>query len=363
MHNILSNGVENHIINILAVNFPLKPTEIHEELKRRNVAIGYKYVYKCLQNLIEKNIIEKKGQKYELNKKYISHLKSFVDLSSKNYQINQNVFMDTLNSSILSILTKKDQDEVYNKMLRLLNKEIQIKLNEWYSAYYDPKGYEFKKILKEGKIEGKKVLELGTGTGRITFNLVKYAKHVTSVDGDKDSLQYCKDKADEKKIKNLTFIQKNIKNINEIKEKFDVIVSGWSGLHYSEEKIKLVKSLFNLLKKNGTLIIIEAYSGSDYMKVLNEVRVRPHLTIDEKQKELKDVLFQVFGNVDEKIVNSYYKYPTLEKAEEAFKIELVYEEGVIWTDKDSEKLKKALKKLENPLKISEPPLFFICKKI
>jgi len=362
MHKILSNGVENHIINILATNFPLKSKEIHEELKKRNLTMGYKYVYKCLQNLLKQNIIEKKGLKYELSKKYISQLKSFVDLSSKNYQINQNVFMDTLNSSILSILTKKDQDEVYNKMLKLLNKEIQIKLNEWYSAYYDPNGFEFKKILKEGKLKGKNVLELGTGTGRITFNLVKHAKHVTTIDNDKDALNYCEMKAKELNIKNLTFIQKNIKNLSEIKGKYDVIVSGWSGLHYSEEKDKLIKSLYNLLRKNGILIIIEAYSGSDYMKVLNTIRARPNLNVDSKQKELKDALFQVFGNVDENIVNSYYKYPTIEKAEEAFKIELVYEEGVIWTDKDSDKLKKALNKLDNPLKISEPPLFYICKK-
>ncbi len=362
MHKILTNDAENAIVHFLSESFPHKASEIHKELDKRNLHFSYKYVYKSIQNLLKKRILSKKGSEYMLNKTYISELKSLVDVASKNYEINQNVFLTKLNSSILSIINEEEKNRIYDHLLSKLNEEIVTKLDEWYSAYYDPKKNELKKILKEAKITNKEVLELGCGTGRITLELAKRAKQVTAIDDDQNYLDYLEQKIQSKRLDNIKLIKKNINNIGTLKKKYDVIVSGWAGLHYADKKKTILKSLHKLLKPNGILIIIEAYSNSDYIKVLNTVR-RKESQIIPKQKELKDELYNIFGNVREEIVDSYYIFPDIETAEETFRIELVYEEGIMWTKADSTRLRKALNKLKNPLKISEPPKFYICKKV
>ncbi len=272
MKQILPNKVENGILNILSTSYPKKASEVHKALESENITVSYKYVYKSLQNLDKQKIIEKKDSKYLLSKHYIKSLKSLVDDASKCYEINQNVFLNKLNSSILSILKKDEQDKIYNDMLKHLNGEILNKLDEWYSAYYDPENKEFKKIQKVTKLKGKNILELGCGTGRITFQLTKHAKSVTSVDNDDEYLNFCKEKALTNNVKNLSFIKKNITNLGTIKKKYDVIVSGWAGLYHSKNHTKLIKDLKSLLKKNGILIIIEAYPESEYIGILNAVR-------------------------------------------------------------------------------------------
>ena len=359
MHKILTNDAENAIVHFLSESFPHKASEIHKELNNRNLHFSYKYIYRSIQNLLKKKILQKKGSEYLLNKTYISELKSLVDVASKNYEINQNVFLTKLNSSILSVINEDDKNRIYDHLLSKLNREIVTKLDEWYSAYYDPKKSELKKILKEGKIRNKDVLELGCGTGRITLELAKKAKQVTALDDDQNYLDYLQEKLESNKLNNVKLIKKNINNVGNINKKYDVIVSGWAGLHYADKKRSIIKDLHKLLKPNGILIIIEAYSNSDYIKVLNAVRKKESQIIP-KQKELKDELYNTFGNVREEIVDSYYIFPNIETAEETFRIELVYEEG---TKADSKRLHKALNKLKNPLKISKPPKFYICKKV
>ena len=361
MKQILSNKVENAILNMLSISHPHKASEIHNYIQDNNIGVSYKYVYKTLQSLIKQKIIEKSESKYQLNNNYIKQIKSLSDDASSSYQIDQNVFLKKLNSSILSVLKDKEKERIYQDMLSLLNKNIMVKLDEWYSAYYDKEKKEFKKIMKESNLKGKNVLELGCGTGRITFQLTKYAKSVTSIDNDDSYLRYCREKANKTNTLNLKLIKKNIMNLGTLNKKYDVIVSGWAGIHYAKDPLRIVKSLYKLLKKGGILIVIEAYSDSDYIKVLDAVR-RKKNNIIPTQKELKNYLFRVFNNLREDVVNSYYKFPDIETAEETFKIELVYEEGKVWTKNDSKNLRKALKRLDNPLKVSEPPQFFICKK-
>lgn len=359
---LASNKLSEEIITLLASSFPMTVREIEKALKNKGTDYSYKYIFKVVQELQDTNILIKKKLRYELNRKYILHLKLFSGLAAKNYKLNQNVFTDTMNSEVLNVFNTEEQEDLRAELMKVVDKRVLQKLAEWYAGYYDPEGNELKHILEVGKLKGKTVLELGCGTGRITFEIVKHAKHVTAIDKDVDYVKYCENIAKERRIKNLDVKGFDINNLSALKGQFDVIISGWAGLHYSEDVKGLVKSLYDRLKKGGTLIIIEAYPQSEYIDVLNLLRRKETDYILKKQKVLKDALFRTFGNMQEDLIPSYYRFPSFEKLEETFKIELHYEEGIVWTPKDTQKLKRFLKKKKDPLCIDEPPLFFICRK-
>jgi len=362
MFTLATNKVSDDIINLLASSFPMTVREIEKALKNNGKEYSYKYIFKCTQELAVTNILVKKGLKYELNRKYILHLKLFAGLAAKNYKLNQNVFTEAMNSEVLNVFSVEEQEQLRKELMKIVDKHIMQKLSEWYARYYDPEHNELKHILEVGKLKGKNVLELGFGTGRITFEIVKHAKHVTAIDKDVDYVSYCENMAKERKIKNLTLKAWDIKNLAALKGQYDVIISGWSGLHYSADIETLVKNLYGKLNKNGILIIIEAYTQSEYIQILNLVRKKETDYIMKKQKFLKEALFRKFGSCQEDLIPSYYGFPSFEKLEETFKIEMHYEEGIIWTEKDTKKLQNFLKKKNNPLRVDEPPLFFICHK-
>ena len=362
MYTLATNKVSDDIINLLALSFPMTVREIEKALKNNGKEYSYKYIFKCTQELAFTNILIKKGLKYELNRKYILHLKLFAGLAAKNYKLNQNVFTEAMNSEVLNVFSVEEQEQLRRDLMKIVDKRIMQKLSEWYASYYDPERNELKHILEVGKLKGKNVLELGFGTGRITFEIMKHAKHVTAIDKDIDYVSHCENLVKERKIKNLTLKAWDIKNLSALKGQYDVIISGWSGLHYSENVPTLVKNLYDKLKKNGILIIIEAYTQSEYIKILNLMRKKETDYIMKKQKFLKEALFSKFGNCQEDHIPSHYSFPSFEKLEETFKIELHYEEGIVWTEKDTKKLQNYLKNKSDPLCIDESPLFFICHK-
>lgn len=53
----------------------------------------------------------------------------------------------------------------------------------------DPEQYEFDTLLAfAGDLTGKRVLEIGSGSGRITTHLAPFAAHVTAIDPNKERI-------------------------------------------------------------------------------------------------------------------------------------------------------------------------------
>ena len=216
---------------------------------------------------------------------------------------------------------------------------------------------EIKTILSQTPFKGKRVLEVGCGTGRLTGKFAKHCKSLVAIDHNKDSIEYCQDKF--KEVKNVTFVNTSVSELKNLPHKeYDIIFIGWIGLFYSKDKAKILAKLHKLLAKSGVLIIIEAYPDSEYVKILNLVRPKPNKAI-EGRSELTSLLFKSFKTVDEKIVSTRYVFPSYEKLEETFKIELVYEEGGAWHDKDSKKLRKYVDEKHN-LEVGEAFTMWTC---
>jgi len=115
-------------------------------------------------------------------------------------------------------------------------------------------------------VEGKKVLEIGCGTGSITQYLVKKSLEVTGVDSSAD----CIEKAKRKGI-NANFIQADVcdlKSLIELYDCFNCVVMS-DVLEHIEKTDTALRKAWHLLKRNGILILTvpafqALYSEFDY---------------------------------------------------------------------------------------------------
>lgn len=120
----------------------------------------------------------------------------------------------------------------------------------------DPTNNFIKAIFKNSNIINKHVLEIGCGSGRITQDLVKYAKSVTAIDPDIQSLKKAKNTINAENIK---FLKGSGENLSFLKnEIFDIVIYSLSLHHipYKYMKSSLIQAT-ELLKNSGEIIIIE----------------------------------------------------------------------------------------------------------
>ena len=106
---------------------------------------------------------------------------------------------------------------------------------------------EIKEVLKQVSWKGKKVLDVGCGTGLFAYNAAKKGAIVLGIDFSNEAIE----------IANSQYIHKNLKfqsmDVNEIKEKFDVIVSNGT-LEHMDDPLKSLKLFKKHLTKNGCII-------------------------------------------------------------------------------------------------------------
>lgn len=155
---------------------------------------------------------------------------------------------------------------------------------------------------------------------------------------------------------------RDLNNLVKQSAKYDLIVSGWVGLHYLDDVDlqNVLKNFQRLLNKKGKLIVIEGYYNTEYVKILDLMMDTKNI-IKEKVAILKERLIDVFGDLTEKIIRTNYMFPTLKELEMTFKIEIQFEHRLKWTKEMHEKLEKFLADKEDKLVITEAPWFLICE--
>lgn len=94
----------------------------------------------------------------------------------------------------------------------------------------DPEGIEIAVIQKMANFDGKRVFEIGCGDGRLTWEYVEKASHVTAIDPiAEDILTAQQDTPDHLKDR-VSFIESSIEDFTLPKGsmKFDLIFFSWS---------------------------------------------------------------------------------------------------------------------------------------
>jgi ubiquinone/menaquinone biosynthesis C-methylase UbiE len=324
------------IILILSRKYPLTARKIHNKLKTNyNIDISFQAVYKFLQEMVNDGILFRDGKDYSINVTWLESMRNFFDEICEKYKLRSKISDDIKNVAVRNMI---------------------LKLDEWYSKYYDKKGLEAKKILEH--VKNKSVLEVGCGTGRVSFQIAKHVKQMTCIDTSKECIEFCREKG--RKLKNVKFISMDVKNISKLNKKYNIILSTWLGLHNIKENKRVINNFYNLLKNNGKLIVIEAHPDSEYVKILDIVTQKKN-RIQQKMDIVRKNLIRKFGNLHEDVVSTDYIFPSKEKAKETFMIELQYEGLQKWTKDIDNRFVQYLKTKKN-LIINEMFSFIVCEK-
>ncbi|TAK95457.1 class I SAM-dependent methyltransferase [Patescibacteria group bacterium] len=110
-----------------------------------------------------------------------------------------------------------------------------------------------------GDIGGKKILDIGCGSGELTNELSKHAKDVVGIDSSKEWIHHCKNKYANK---NLQFIQANAHNLKIFKDNsFDVVVMNMvlPNIYSSIEVRKIFAEIRRVVKKSGDVVFSDLH--------------------------------------------------------------------------------------------------------
>ena len=118
---------------------------------------------------------------------------------------------------------------------------------------------------------GSKVLEAGCGVGAQTITLARNSPdaQITSIDISENSLKEAKKKTESEGIKNVNFQQGDIFRLSFEPESFDHIFVCFVLEHLSQP-LEALKFLKRLLKKGGTITVIEGDHGSTFFHPDND---------------------------------------------------------------------------------------------
>ncbi|MEO0688531.1 MAG: class I SAM-dependent methyltransferase, partial [Cyanobacteria bacterium J06649_11] len=97
------------------------------------------------------------------------------------------------------------------------------------------------------------VLEFGCGTGGTAIIHAPYVKHIRAIDFSSNMIEIAKAKAEAENIKNITFEQSNIDELNLSDGSLDVVL-GMSILHLLANKEEVIRKVHRMLKPGGIFV-------------------------------------------------------------------------------------------------------------
>jgi len=137
------------------------------------------------------------------------------------------------------------------------------------------------------------VIDLGAGTGAVSFAMAPWVKKVMAIDIDQGMLEEAKRKAEGANVQNIEFKLGSFLEPN-VGEKADIIVSNIALHHLTDEdKAKAIRKMAELLNENGRIVLadvmifsetaqkeiddvldaIREYFGSKKSRAIKELRV------------------------------------------------------------------------------------------
>lgn len=160
-----------------------------------------------------------------------------------------------------------------------------------------------------GDVKGKKVLDLGSGGGSLTYILAKSGADVVGVENDELGVEYSKNNLFEmNRNKNLkySFIQGSAYKLPFKQESFDIVVN-CEVIEHLQEPEKMLVEIKRVLKKEGKLVLTTPYRLTETPQDHNHVK---EYFPDEINKMLKEY----FPNVEIKLTHhmfwrALYTYP------------------------------------------------------
>jgi len=97
------------------------------------------------------------------------------------------------------------------------------------------------------------VLEFGCGTGTTSIFHAPFVRHTRAIDISKEMLGIAQAKAESAIVKNITFEQASIDELNAVDATYDAVM-GHSILHLLEDKEAVIAKVYRMLKPGGIFV-------------------------------------------------------------------------------------------------------------
>lgn len=237
-----------------------------------------------------------------------------------------------------------------------------LKYAEW-AKHYDPEQKEIICLSSHGiNFEGKKILEVGCGTGRFTERILPKCSEIHCIDPDEKNLDILTSNLNDLRLK----ISCGTLETVAIKQNYyDYVVFSWS-MYLVEDKEQYLSLAYNSLIQNGCIIILQANSGEFEEEIAQLYSSYNSLSAYQTAYDsLPDLIRCTFGNVVCDTIYAYFYFDSIEQIIESSLFFIEDEEGRAPSEEAIDHFRKRLVAYITPdgkVKLSDNVSLFIAKK-
>lgn len=225
------------------------------------------------------------------------------------------------------------------------------------AKHEDPEGIELQTTLRHASFEGKDVLEVGCGDGRLTFKYAGMARRVVAIDPNAEQIERAKRNVPKELVSKLEFRVGEGEKLPFPQESYDVVFFTWSLCCISVPFMKkALQEAWRVLKPNGTLINLQPSLQQPFLRGIIKYFVTKKFDIlgdgtqeQEEHRQARHALKYVslvegkFGPTaeEELTVNTYYD--TVEEALE----DIIQDKREAYSRLDQESKREILERLKS----------------
>ncbi|MHA2249455.1 MAG: class I SAM-dependent methyltransferase [Candidatus Kariarchaeaceae archaeon] len=166
----------------------------------------------------------------------------------------------------------------------------------------DEENLAIRMMLKYIDFEGKDVLDIGCGDGRMSLQVSQYAKSVLGIDPDVEEVKLANDNSQSQNIENVKFLVGSAEEMDFEESSFDIILFSLSlcCIYNTEnpfrDKLELIHNVWKLLKPGGILInqmycmrvaFTNPLSIIEYILTGNDIRLTTDVEAERSYAALK----------------------------------------------------------------------------
>lgn len=237
------------------------------------------------------------------------------------------------------------------------------KYDEWIS-HYDFIDMEMTCLKKHGiNFEKKRILEIGSGTGRFTKKVLPYCESITCVDKDRKALATLQATLANSKMQ---IICGTLESVSLNSDYYDYVVFSWS-LYLISNQQEVLELAKKYLKSNGKIIVLQPMPGGEYEKEVAHLykSYDPIGAYNLACKEFPSLISSLFENVVTDSLTAYFEFDNIDQVIDCALFFIEDEEGQLPDDDAVLSLKNRLQAYLTPegkVKLSDEIFVIIGEK-